>query len=179
MICEICGSRAPKLRRVVVEGSIVNICSVCFNTLTRKIPIEREIPEATAKPPPKRTVLKPVPKVVERKTVETTASGLKIELMELVDDYRDIIKKRMKELGWNEEVLGARTGLKASLIRKIEAGRIVPSIPDAKKIEDALKVKLLKPSSETQERVSLKQVSKPSPSITLGDVLRESLTEND
>ncbi|MEM2736869.1 MAG: multiprotein-bridging factor 1 family protein [Thermoproteota archaeon] len=177
MICEICGSRAPKLRRVVVEGSVVNICLNCFNTLTRKIPIEEKIPELTMKPPSKKIVPKPVRKVVERKVIETTVSGFKMELMELVDDYRDIIKKRIKELGWNEEELGARTGLKASLIRKIEAGKIVPSIPDVKKIEDALKVKLLKPSSEIQEHVSTKHVSKPLSSITLGDVLRESLDE--
>ncbi|MEM3712344.1 MAG: multiprotein-bridging factor 1 family protein [Thermoproteota archaeon] len=171
MICEICGSRAPKLRRVVVEGSIVNICPDCFNTLTRKIPVEKEIPENIVKPLSKKVLSKTTPKTIEKKTGEI-ATNLKMELMELVDDYRALIKKRMRELGWNEEELGARTGLKVSLIRKIEAGRIVPSIPDVKKIENALKVKLLKPSSTVQEHVPVKHVSKASSSITLGDVLR-------
>ncbi|MDW8033872.1 MAG: multiprotein-bridging factor 1 family protein [Nitrososphaerota archaeon] len=178
MICEICGGRAPRLRKAVVEGSIVNICPDCFNTITRKVIIEKESWEAIAKTPPKKKVLKPVSKVVERK-VDETAGTLEMESMELVDGYRDLIKKRMRELGWNDEVLGARTGLKASLIRKIEAGKIVPSIPDVRKIEDALKVKLLRPSSTIQERVSTKHVPKQLSGVTLGDVIREEFLDEE
>ncbi|MBO3839617.1 MAG: multiprotein bridging factor aMBF1 [Thermoproteota archaeon] len=177
MICEICGSRAPRLRRVVVEGSVMSVCPECFNTLTKKIPVEEEFPESVNRPlKAKKTVAKPpVPKPVEKKAVKTESSFE----MELVENYRDLIKNRMRELGWSEEELGARTGLKESLIKKIEAGRIVPSIPDARKMEDVLKIKLLKPSSAEKEHVPVKHVAKPLSNITLGDVLREEFSNEE
>ncbi|MBO3799719.1 MAG: TIGR00270 family protein [Candidatus Brockarchaeota archaeon] len=172
MICEICGGRASRLRRVVVEGSVMSVCPECFNTLTKKIPVEEGFPESVNRPllKAKKTVAKlPAPKPVEKKAVKTESSFE----MELVENYRDLIKNRMRELGWSEEELGARTGLKVSLIRKIEAGRIVPSIPDTRKMEDVLKIKLLKPGSTGKEHIPVKHVAKPLSSITLGDVLRE------
>lgn len=172
MICEICGDKALRLRRIVVEGSVMSVCPECFNTLTKKIPVEEGLPKSVGKvaSKAKRTVAKPpAPKPVEKKAVKTDSSFE----MELVENYRDLIKNRMRELGWDEEELGARTGLKASLIKKIEAGRIVPSIPDARKMEDVLKIKLLKPSSAEKEHVPVKHVAKPLSGVTLGDVLRE------
>ncbi len=178
MICEICGGRAPRLRRVVVEGSVMSVCPDCFNTLAKKIPVEEGFPESVGRAQPK--VKKPVARLstlkpVEKKVVKTEAS---LE-MELVENYRDLIKNRMRELGWSEEELGARTGLKASLIRKIESGRIMLSIPDARKMEDVLKIKLLKPSSAEKEHVPVKHVAKPLSSITLGDVLREESSDKE
>ncbi|MEM1557386.1 MAG: multiprotein-bridging factor 1 family protein [Thermoproteota archaeon] len=175
MICEICGGKAPRLRKVVVEGSIVSVCLDCFNTLTKKIPVEKEFTESISRTQPRvrKTVAKPVAsKTVEKKTSKSEGS-LRMESMELVDNYRELIRNRMKALGWNEEELGAKTGLKTSLIRKIQAGRITPSIPDVRKIEDALKIKLLKPGSMLQEHVPVKNMAKPLSNITLGDVLRE------
>jgi len=177
MICEICGGRASKLRKVIVEGSIMNVCPDCFNTLSKKIPVEKQFPEITSKTVVKKksVVNFTLPKPVEKKVVKTENT---LESMELVDNYRELMRNRMKELGWDEEELGAKTGLKASLIRKIESGKIVPSIPDAKKIEDVLKIRLIKPVSESQERLSVKHVAKPFSTITLGDVIRgESLNE--
>jgi putative transcription factor len=170
MMCEICGSRASRLRRVVVEGSIMSVCPGCFNTLTRKIPVEGGYAERVAiRKEGKKD--KPVMRKAEKKAGKPEES-LGIELMELVDNYGDLIRRRMRELGWSEEELGARTGLKTSLVRKIEAGKITPSIQDARKIEDALKIRLLKPGSKLQELASAGYRTKPPPSITLGDVLR-------
>lgn len=178
MMCEICGSRAPRLRRIVVEGSIMSVCPDCFSTLTKKIPVESGLTGDTGRMPVKRKeIIKPIMrKTVERKKHVEAVS--ETESIELVVNYRELIKKRRRELGWSEEELGDKTGLKTSLIKKVESGKITPSIPDARKIEDVLKIKLLKPRALQEETTSDKHlVKKPYSSVTLGDVLREEVTE--
>lgn len=178
MICEICGSRAPKLRRVVVEGSTMSVCPDCFNTLNKKIPVESGFARDIGGPAVKR---KEAVKPVARKTVEKKKpieAVSEIESIELVVNYREMIKKRRRELGWSEEDLGDKTGLKTSLIKKVESGKITPSIPDTRKMENVLKIKLLKPKTFQEEASPSKHlVKKPYSSITLGDVLREESSE--
>ncbi len=176
MICEICGARAPKLRRVVIEGSIMNVCPDCFNTLTKKTPVENVFAKPGGTLVKKPVATKPVAvKRVERKTpVENVSLA---ESVGLVNNYRELIKSRRRELGWSEEDLGEKTGLKTSLIKKIESGKITPSVVDVRKIEDALKIKLLT-SSKQEEAAPLKHLVKsPSPTLTLGDILRDEAAE--
>lgn len=176
MICEICGARAPKLRRVVIEGSIMNVCPDCFNTLTKKTPVENVFAKPGGTLVRKPVAAKPVAvKRVERKTpVENVSLA---ESVGLVNNYRELIKSRRRELGWSEEDLGEKTGLKTSLIKKIESGKITPSVVDVRKIEDALKIKLLT-SSKQEETAPLKHLVKSSsPALTLGDILRDEAAE--
>ncbi|NHV99354.1 MAG: TIGR00270 family protein [Thaumarchaeota archaeon] len=177
MICEICGARSPKLRRVIVEGSVMNVCPDCFNTLTKKTPVESMLVKPSGALLKKPVVAKPaMVKRVEKKTpVETVPLP---ETMELVDNYKELIKNRRRELGWSEEDLGEKTGLKTSLVKKIESGKITPSLVDIRKIEDALKIKLLKTSTVREEKLPTQHlVKKPSSTLTLGDVLRDEAAE--
>ncbi|MEM2050866.1 MAG: multiprotein bridging factor aMBF1 [Thermoproteota archaeon] len=176
MVCEICGARAPKLRRAVIEGSVMNVCPDCFNTLTKKTPVENRFTK-----PGGTLVKKPVPaKPVTVKRVERKAPVENVSLaesVELVNNYRELIKSRRRELGWSEEDLGEKTGLKTSLIKKIESGKITPSVVDVRKIEDALKIKLLT-SSKQEEAAPVKHLVKSSSStLTLGDILRDEVAE--
>ncbi|MGQ9479465.1 MAG: helix-turn-helix domain-containing protein [Thermoproteota archaeon] len=163
MICEICGGRSSRLRKVIVEGSVMNVCPDCFNTLTKKIPVETRI-EAPI------TVRKPVKPVREKKPVKPSLAE---ETVELVSNHGELIRSRMRELGWSEEDLGSKTGLKVSFLKKVVSGKIVPSIVDARKIEDALKTRLIKPNILGETQVSSTIVRKPSSSITLGELLQE------
>jgi putative transcription factor len=178
MMCEICGSRAPKLRKVIVEGSTMSVCPDCFSTLTKKIPVESGFARDMGGTPVKR---KETVKPVVRKTVEknkTMEPVSETESIELVVNYRELIRKRRRELGWSEEDLGNKTGLRASLVKKVESGKITPSIPDTRKIENVLKIKLLKPRALQEEAAPSKHlVKKPYSSITLGEVLREEASE--
>jgi len=67
--------------------------------------------------------------------------------------------------------------LKASLIKKMESGKITPSIVDARKIENALKMKLLRASASQEEANTRHLVKKTSSSVTLGDILRDEVSE--
>ena len=177
MVCEICGGRAPKLRRVFVEGSIMNVCPDCFATLTKKTPVE----SVFAKPGGKLVKKTVAAKAVAVKKVEGKSRVENISLaesVELVANFRELIKNRRRELGWSEEDLGEKTSLKTSLIKKIESGMITPSVVDTRKIEDALKVKLLKTSTVQEETLPAKHiVKKPSSTLTLGEILRDEVAE--
>jgi len=175
MMCEICGSRAPKLRRVIVEGSVMSVCPDCFSTLTKKTPVGSR---------PAKPVETAVKKAV--KPVSVRKAGVKspvensslAETVELVSNYRGLIRSRRRELGWSEEDLGEKTGLKTSLIKKVESGKITPSIVDVMKIEDALKIKLLKPGVQQEEAAPAKHlVKKPFSSLTLGELLHDEVAE--
>ncbi|MEM2929574.1 MAG: multiprotein-bridging factor 1 family protein [Thermoproteota archaeon] len=177
MVCEICGARAPKLRRVVVEGSIMNVCPGCFATLTKKTPVESMSAKPGGKIVKKAVVAKPfaVEKVKGKSRVENISLA---ESVELSGNFRELIKSRRRELGWSEEDLGEKTGLKTSLIKKIESGKITPSVVDTRRIEEALKIKLLKTSPVQEEELPAKHlVKKPSSTLTLGDILRDEVAE--
>ncbi len=175
MVCEICGARAPKLRRTIIEGSVMNVCPDCFNTLTKKTPVENVFAKPGGTLVKKPVAAKPVTvKKIEKKTpVENVSLA---ESVELASNYRELIKSRRRKLGWSEEDLGEKTGLKTSLIKKIETGKITPSVVDVRKIEDALKIKLL--TSIKQEAAPVKHLAKSSSSaLTLGDILRDEAAE--
>jgi putative transcription factor len=175
MVCEICGSRALKLRRVIVEGSVMNVCPDCFSTLTKKTPVVSR----SAKPV--ETAVKKAVKPVSVKKAEAKSPVENVSLAEtaeLVSNYRELIRSRRRELGWSEEDLGEKTGLKTSLVKKVESGKITPSIVDVRKIEDALKIKLLKTSVQQEEAAPTRHlVKKPYSSLTLGDLLRDEVAE--
>lgn len=175
MMCEICGSRAPKLRRVIVEGSVMNVCPDCFSTLTKKTPIGSGSPKAVETAVKKTVKPVSVRKVKAKSPVEDVSLA---EAVELVSNYRELIRSKRRELGWSEEDLGEKTGLKTSLVKKVESGKITPSVVDARKIEDALKIKLLKTSAVQEEMVSTKHIiKKPYSTVTLGDILRDEVAE--
>jgi putative transcription factor len=175
MMCEICGSRAPRLRRVLVEGSVMSVCPDCFSTLTKKTPVG-SMPAKPVETAVKKAV-KPVS--VKKAGVKSPVENSSIaETVELVGNYRELIRSRRRELGWSEEDLGEKTGLKTSLIKKVESGKITPSIVDVRKIEDALKIKLLKTSVQREEAAPAKHlVKKPFSSLTLGELLHDEVAE--
>lgn len=177
-MCEICGSKAPKLRKVIVEGSIMNVCPDCFETLTKKTHVGTSFIEV-GKTMSKKKATKStfVRKTEVKRPVEDDLSLA--ESVKLVSNYGELIRSRRRELGWSEETLGEKTGLKASLIKKVESGKIVPSLVDAKKIEDALKIKLLEMNVPDEETTSTRHpVKKSQLSVTLGDILREEVSEH-
>jgi putative transcription factor len=72
--------------------------------------------------------------------------------------------------------LGTRIGEKVSVLRRIESGKMTPDLMLAEKLEHALKIKLLVPSSEPKTpSIALSQPHE----ITLGELvhLKEKKTE--
>lgn len=117
--CDMCGSQG-KLVRALIEGTELNVCQQCakFGKVL-KIPVTFVKKQVIVKQP------KPEP----------------LEI--IVSDYNSIIKKKREELGITQEELAIKIAERESIINKVEAGQMEPSISLAKKLEKLLEVKLI------------------------------------
>ncbi len=93
-----------------------------------------------------------------------------IESYSLVENYGLLVKNARERMGLSHEELGAKLGEKASVMRKIEQGKLKPDNVLARKLEHFLKIKLLVPSTE----IKLVGVSKVEDKhgLTIGDLLK-------
>ena len=93
-----------------------------------------------------------------------------IESYTLVENYGLLVKSARERMGLSPEELGVKLGEKASVIRKIEQGKLKPDNVLAKKLEHFLKIKLLVPSTEIKP-VSVSKVEDER-GLTIGDLLK-------
>jgi len=70
---------------------------------------------------------------------------LKEPLLELRFDYNKMIKQAREKLGLSQEQLGHKINEKPSVIKLLESGKLKPDDLLARKIEHALKLRLLIP----------------------------------
>jgi len=136
--CEMCGSPiVGGSFKVVVEGVTLTVCSRCYRRLTASknvLPSKRDT--VTVKPKPKP--VKPKPRT----------SRFIREEYEVVEDYAKRVKKAREELGWTHAVLAQKVRESENVIRRIEAGKLIPTIDLARRLERVLKIKLLQPTIE-------------------------------
>jgi len=125
--CEICGKRIEgKPRKVMVDGSILEVCATCVDLG------EREIKSTARKLNISEQVHTNIGKI--RKT--------ELEEIEIVPDYPSIVKKAREKMGLSQDDLAQKLNEKASVIRLIESGKMKPSIVMGRKLERYLKVNL-------------------------------------
>ena len=84
----------------------------------------------------------------------------------MVPDYDVKVKKAREEQGLTQEVLAKLVGEKLSVIKRIEMGKLKPSLDLARKLEKALKVRLVEEAKATEPV----QQPRPRLELTLGDV---------
>ncbi len=119
---------------------------------------------------PKATIQTPkLRKPLKTKSVDIEKS---IESYSLVENYGLLVKNARERMGLSHEELGAKLGEKASVIRKIEQGKLKPDNVLVKKLEYFLKIKLLMPSTEV-EVVTVPKVE-DTQGLTIGDLLKKS-----
>ena len=94
-----------------------------------------------------------------------------VEKLELVEDFGQKIRAAREARGLTQEELGKMIGEKASVISRIEAGKMEPDVVLARKLEHALGLKLLV-EAEEKARAAVRTVSPVARgSLTLGDIL--------
>ncbi len=150
LYCEVCGRPIKgQGRRVLLEGAEVIVCDDCYAKLlksNRAVPVTRRPQKVTAPSKPRR-------------------AGS--EMLEVVDDYPDIIRRAREQRGWTTAVLAQKLRVSEDLIRRIEGGKVKPTIDLAKRIEGLLKVRLLQPV-EYEESEGAKGAAPDA--LTFGDV---------
>ncbi len=162
MICEMCGRDVPRLKKVVIEGVIMNVCNECA----------RFGKEIKGKKLPKDVKYLP-PEVVRERLERRKRRPRKDALDEeevLVEDYAERIRKARERMGLTQEQLAKKILEKRTVISKIERGEMHPDEKLIKKLEKTLNIKL-------KERVSYvySKDDKKTRALTLGDLIKEAL----
>ncbi len=156
--------------KVSLEGTTLTVCPTCAQRLrtTRRQPISQHqsYKRATTQAKTRSTIqtLKPTrlssKPVLPRKIYEN---------YEVVPDYAKRIREARQKLGWSTRILAEKVGEPESVIKRIEDGRLTPTIDMALKFEKVLKIKLLQPIVDEYEDIS-RYTSSHKVELTLGDI---------
>jgi putative transcription factor len=160
--CEVCGRKIHRRPiRAVVEGAKLTVCIECSKH--GKI-IRDEEAELGQKAP--RRSLKPIAFTQKKKTAQA-----KVEItQEVIERYDTKIRQAREKLGLSHEALGKKINEKASVLSKLETGKMTPNNMLVTKLEHALRIKLLVPIKE--EKISHEFPKSPNREQTLGDLIR-------
>lgn len=128
MRCELCGATShEKLNVVEIDGAILHVCNNCAR-FGKKVMPRSSLP-------------------VKRDSPALKGSTYNENLV-VNENFPILIKSAREKLGLTQQELGRRLGEKASVISKLETGKLKPSIPLARKIENILKIKILEEAPE-------------------------------
>ncbi len=89
---------------------------------------------------------------------------------EIVEGYDSKIRQAREKLGLTHEELGKKINEKASVLSKLETGKMTPNNLLVTKLEHVLKIKLLVPIKE--EKISQGFPKSPNRETTLGDLIQ-------
>ncbi|MFX1287104.1 MAG: multiprotein bridging factor aMBF1 [Promethearchaeota archaeon] len=158
--CPICGGKIwGRGEKVIIEGAKLVVCQSCAQYGV-KVRTKPKIREASVKFSSKPT--SPFKKVVHSKEIE--------ESVEIVSDYVIKIRNARNSRGLNQDQFAQKLNEKPSLLRRIEAGKVEPTIKLAKKIEDVYNIKLIKQVDEIEPTAKQSQYMKKSSGPALGDI---------
>ncbi len=159
--CELCGREVPDERlckTVVVEGAVLKVCPRCYERLVK----QGRAREYRPQPRPQPIRRKPRPRSIPRRIL--------MEEYDIVPDYAKRIRQARERMGWSTRVLAEKVREKENVIKRIEAGRLTPSIELAQRLERVLHIKLLEPIAE-ESSVGYSS-SSDEDYFTIGDLIR-------
>ena len=162
--CEMCGRElnAKTAKKAVVEGSLLMLCQDCYTRLSKS---------GIAKEPMQVQKYVESPASTRRADAQPRKRSSVVENFEVVEDYALVIKKARERLGWTQDILAQKVGESTSTIKRIESGRLKPSIELARKLEKILGVKLLEPVVREYEQVATGIKAREVDYLTLGDII--------
>lgn len=155
MNCEICGKElSDNPLKVKIDGSIMAVCDEC----SKYGKIQKE--------PPKPKFKKSTPKSKNSKSKQRFRDE---PIDELIEDYNKKIREVRESKKWSREELAEKINEKASVVTRIETGKMIPDNKLIKKLEKQLNIVLL----EKYDDMDLEQFkSKSSDGFTLGDLVK-------
>lgn len=134
MRCEICGRPIyGKPHLVIIEGAVLRVCDSCAKLGK---PYNPRAPAALPQP---------------KGPVHIRRSTKDLEDLFVDPEYNSLVKGARERMGLTQEELAYKVGEKTSVISKIESRKLRPSIPLARKLEHALRVRIVKNIEELEE----------------------------
>lgn len=162
MRCEVCGRKIHgNPIRAEIEGAKLTVCIECSKHGRIIREEEIEFRQRTQKKP-----LTPIPFIQKKKPAQA-----RVEItQEVVEGYDAKIRQAREKLGLSHEELGKKINEKASVLSKLETGKMAPNNMLVTKLEHALKIKLLVPIKK--EEISHGFPKLPNRKPTLGDLIQ-------
>jgi putative transcription factor len=180
-----------KAYRIVVEGTEMIVCERCYRRYMERSrrtgtdePLRYRIATSVSRRSEVREkVIAPTPRAALRAQTEGigrtggttrrrtgTSLGV-VERYEVVEDYAERVRAARQRLGMSQKELAMKVRVSENVIKRIEAGTLVPTIDLARRLERVLGVKLLEPVVE-EEYASTTRRSKGKEEfyLTLGDI---------
>ncbi len=170
MICELCGHDAPYLKPLLVEGSILKVCSNCAK-FGKSVPgstggEDKKVITGPGSGSGTRTrrdtgrghsegsygfsMGAPTKEEVIKSRLEQRERRQKIKDIydqsgdkDLAIDYHKRIQQARQDQGWSQEDLGQKINERKSVISKIENKSMKPDDKMIRKLEKALGIKLM------------------------------------
>ncbi|WP_049937000.1 multiprotein bridging factor aMBF1 [Haloplanus natans] len=167
--CEMCGAESSSLTTTKVEGAELELCDSCtdFGTEVRT--------ESSSSSSTKYSTSSSSSSSSSSSTSGGSSSGgsrrrrdMFDDMEELAADYDDRIRTAREDRGLSQEDLANELNEKASLIRKLERGDILPSDEVQTKLERKLDISLSEGASDEDAEWS----GGSSTTTTLGDVVK-------
>lgn len=147
MRCEICGKKIVKPVKTKIESSVMLTCNEC----AKFGKVQREPPKPRKPMPVKRS-----PRFREPSE-------------EVIEDYNTLIREGREKKRWTREELAEKIYEKASVINRIESGKMVPDIKLARKLERILNITLIE-KTESMKPEDLGPSARRG--ATIGDIAR-------
>lgn len=158
--CDLCGAEiVGKPTFVEVDKAVLSLCPSCARSFVingRRIRI-LSAPDAQTQSAQRAAGKRP--------SARRTARRVEYEV---VENYAELIRSAREAVGLTRDALARTVGVRESVLRRIEAGQLVPDPSLARKLERVLGIRLLVPADleRTDFSIGGGQVD-----LTLGDVV--------
>ncbi len=175
--CEMCGRAVDKrqVKTVFVEGALLRVCNDCYSKIMIRKGAKVSIEQSRGPAARRSDIVKPVLRQ-RRSSVSRAATVARrsrasrsYERYELVEDFAERVRRARERLGWSTRVLAMKVKESETTIKRIESGRLRPTIDLARRLEEVLGVKLLVPAIDEEIFSDSKGVK--GAGVTLGEIV--------
>ncbi|WP_336022944.1 multiprotein bridging factor aMBF1 [Halobellus salinisoli] len=174
--CEMCGNERPSLTTVKVEGAELELCDDCkeFGTEVRTESSSSQSTKYSTSSTSKSSGSSGASSASSSSGGGSSGGSTRRRrdmfdtMDEVAADYDQRIREAREGLGLSQEDLAKSLNEKASLIRKLERGDILPSDDVQKKLERKLEISLV----EGEDTDDSEWSGGSSTTTTLGDVVK-------
>jgi len=167
--CEMCGKAIERrLSKIVyIEGAKLVLCPTCYTKVSKRS-IYAEVREYA--PSLGKRLTQQTSKLSTGKALPKRDTSIELDNYEIVPDFAERVRSAREKLGWSQKTLAEAVKESENVIKRIESGRLIPSIDLARRLEKVLGIKLLEPIVESETIFSVTPKHRVS-ELTLGDVV--------
>ena len=162
MLCEMCGAESALLSTRKISGSVLQVCSTCSDSGSETT--QRESIGHRAH----------IAQTLQKRNQKMRYSETDPDENVLVSDYGVVVRQAREKLGLDHATLARKISEKKSIVTSVESGNMHPNEKLTKKLEKFLKIRL---TENVKNNPELK-LKKSSESLTMGDLLKQSMKEN-